>query len=80
LLPRKYGLDLVAQAVDLLDLLVELRDLLLEEIVAILLVLDLLGEHAVDQRDDREAEHTERQRERDELALAGLALLLAVRQ
>ena len=44
LLAREHLLDLVAQLVDLLDLLVVLGDLALEQRVAALLVLDLRAE------------------------------------
>ena len=52
----------------------------LEQLVAALLVLDLRREDHVDEPDDREAEDREADGDRDELALARLALLLAVRQ
>ena len=73
--------DLLAQLVDLLDLLVELGDLGLQQRVAAVLVLDLRGEDDVDQRRRPRAPRTaSADRQRDELALARLALLLAVRQ
>ena len=46
-------LRLLAQLVDLLDLLVELRDLVLEQLVAAFLVLDLAREDDVDERRPR---------------------------
>src|SRR6185437_320507 len=80
LLARQHLLDLVAELVDLLDLRVELGDLRLEELVARVLVLDARGQHDVHEADDRHTEDRERDRERDELALARLPLLLAMGQ
>ena len=63
LLSREQRLRLLAQLVDLLDLLVELGDLRLEQRVAALLVLDLRAEDHVHQQDDRQAEDREPDRQ-----------------
>jgi hypothetical protein len=47
LLAREQRLRLLAQPVDFLDLLVELRDLFLEQLVAATLVVDARGDHHV---------------------------------
>ena len=80
LLARQQRLRLLAQLVDFLDLLVELRDLFLEQLVAAALVVDARGDHHVNQADDRDAQDGKSDRHRYELTLARVTLLLAVRQ
>src|SRR6185436_9772752 len=80
LLPGEERLRLLAELVDLLDLLVQLRDLGLEQGVATLLVLDLPVEDDPPQPDQRQTQERKPDRKRDELPLASLALLLAVGQ
>ena len=80
LFPREQRLGLVAQPVDLLDLLVELDDLGGEQLVATVLVVDPGGNDHMAQADDCDAEDREPDRHRDELALPRLAPLLAVRK
>ena len=80
LLARDHGLDLLAQPVDFLDLLVQLGDFRLEQRVAAVLVLDPGGNDHMHQTDDGYREYRQADGERDELALARLALLLTVGQ
>ena len=80
LLARQERLRLLAKLVDLFYLLVELCDLVLQELVAALLGLDLGDEDHMDQPDSGKSQDRESDRNRDELALARLALLLAVGQ
>ena len=80
LLPREQRLRLLAELVDLLDLAVELRYLRLEQAVAAFLALDLPAECHVHEQHHRRPQDGEPDRERDELPLARLSLLLAVRQ
>ena len=80
LLARDHGLDLLAQPVDFLDLLVQLGDFRLEQRIAAHLVFDLRAEDAVDQQDDGERQRRQHDGKRDELPLARLTPLLAVRQ
>ena len=80
LLPRQQRLRLVAEPVDFLDLLVELGDLGLEEIVAVVLIVDACRDHDVSQTNDGNSQDRQPDRERDELSLARLALLFPVRK
>src|SRR4029077_4756130 len=80
LLARQHRLDLPAQPIDFLDLLVELGDLRLEERVTALLVVDPRSENAVTDADRGHTAQHAQDRERNELPLARLALLRAVRQ
>src|SRR6185503_4658958 len=80
LLAREQRLDLVLQLVDLRDLLVELGDLGLEELVATLLVADLLGVVAVHQADHQQAQHGGAAGDDEEMLARALAPLLAVGQ
>jgi hypothetical protein len=61
-------------------LLVELYNFGLEQLVAAYLIVDARGDHDMPQSDHGNAEYSESDRKRYELALAGLTLLLAVGQ
>ena len=79
-LAREHLLDLIAQLVDFLDLLVELGDLRLQQVIARVLVVDARSEECVTAGDDGNTEHRQCNDKRDELALTGQPLLLAMGQ
>src|SRR5207249_7098653 len=76
LLSRQQRLRLVAQPVNFLDLLVELRDLSGQELITPVLIIDLRGDQDVPESDRSDAQDGQPDRKRDELSLARLALLL----
>src|SRR5581483_6087301 len=80
LLAREQRRDLLLQAVDLGDVLVELDDLALEEAVAVRLRFDLRGVQAVDREHDDGAEQPGAAGEDEEVLPGTLAPLGAVRQ
>src|SRR5439155_1240552 len=72
--------DLVAQLLDLGDLLVELGVLALEKQVALVLGVDLRGVEGVHQADDQERQHRGAAGDEIKVLARALAAFLAVRQ
>ena len=78
LFPRQQRLGLLAKLVDFLDLLVEFGDLGLQQLVPAVLILYPRVDDDVNQRNHRHCQDRKADRQRYELALPCLALLLAV--